>query len=120
MDDHILHLANCGTCQRIIGEIEKHADHFTYQNIKQEGISEEQIDFLKDKVGTYEALFSKRARKFQGSDLKNQTLTEDDYRRLILEEYTFLKRPVVVYNGEVFVGSAKSTTAKLIDKLQSA
>ena len=38
-------------------------------------------------------------------DLKNQTLTEKDYRQLILDEYTFLKRPVIVNDKEVKVGN---------------
>ena len=40
-------------------------------------------------------------------DLKNQHLTEKDYRQLILDEYTFLKRPVIVNKKEVFLGNTK-------------
>lgn len=36
-------------------------------------------------------------------------LTENDYRQLILDEYTFLKRPVMVIGGEVFVGNSRKT-----------
>jgi arsenate reductase (glutaredoxin) len=36
-------------------------------------------------------------------------LTEADYRRLILEEYTFLKRPVFLFEDAVCVGSAKAS-----------
>ena len=40
-------------------------------------------------------------------DLKNQILTEQDYRQLILDEYTFLKRPVIINNNEVYAGNTK-------------
>ena len=62
---------------------------------------------MKEKVGSYEALFSRRAMKYRSMGLNEKELSEDDYRNLILEEYTFLKRPVVVIDDEVFVGSAK-------------
>ena len=41
--------------------------------------------------------------------LNEMTLTEADYRRYILEEYTFLKRPVIIIDEQQFVGNAKST-----------
>ena len=49
--------------------------------------------------------------------LHEQHLSEQDYRRLILEEYTFLKRPVVLMDGEIFVGSAKKVVAAAKSKL---
>lgn len=48
-------------------------------------------------------------------DLKNQNLEEKDYRQLILEEYTFLKRPVAIINSNIFIGNSK----KNIESLQS-
>ena len=35
-------------------------------------------------------------------------LGEDDYRRLIMDEYTFLKRPVLLTEDAVYAGSAKA------------
>jgi len=34
-----------------------------------------------------------------------------------LEEYTFLKRPVFIYNNEIFIGNAKKTIESLKTKL---
>jgi arsenate reductase (glutaredoxin) len=48
--------------------------------------------------------------------LKDKVLTEKDYRRLILEEYTFLKRPVAQVGKKVFAGSEKKT----VDELKAA
>ena len=41
--------------------------------------------------------------------LKEKTLTEMDYKQLMLDEYTFLKRPFILIDGEAFVGNAKKT-----------
>ena len=64
--------------------------------------------------GSYEALFSKRAKKYKQMDLKDQKLNEQDYKQLILDDYTFLKRPVVIIEDQIFIGNSK----KNIDSLK--
>ena len=59
---------------------------------------------------SYEALSSRRAKKYQEQGLGDKNLTEEDYRQYLLEEYTFLKRPVWVLDQQIFVGNAKTTT----------
>ena len=114
----IYHLSTCTTCQRILGECD--LTGFTLQDIKTEKISPAELDALKEKAGSYEALFSRRAVKYKELGLKDQVLTEADYRRLILEEYTFLKRPVVIAGKKIFVGSEKKTVEALYANMASA
>ena len=64
---------------------------------------------MKAHAGSYEALFSRRAMKFRSMGLADMDLGEADYRRLIIEEYTFLKRPVLLTDDAVFAGSAKAS-----------
>lgn len=104
----IYHLANCDTCQKIIKELNG-AIGCELQNIKEQNISEVDLDLAAQKLGSYEALFSRRALKFRQWGLHEKQLTEDDYRKLILEEYTFLKRPVMFIDEAVFAGNTKST-----------
>jgi len=68
---------------------------------------------MKKMAGSYEALFSRRAMKYKELGLKDKKLDEKDYRNYILEEYTFLKRPVVIINNEIFAGSEKKTVEAL-------
>ena len=105
----IHHLSTCDTCQRIINELELKEKGFEFQDIKAENISAEELDLAKEKIGSYEALFSKRAQKFRKMCLNEMTLSEADYRKYILEEYTFLKRPFIWIGDDVFVGNAKKT-----------
>ena len=104
----IYHLSSCNTCQRIIKEINPDRS-VELQDIKSENIDPKTLDWLRDKVGSYEALFSKRAMKFRSMGLHEQNLTEDDYRKYMLEEYTFLKRPFIINGEEVYIGNAKKT-----------
>lgn len=103
----IFHLNSCSTNQRILKEINPGED-VVLQNIKEENIDAKTLDWIKDKVGSYEALFSKKAMKYRSMGLNEMDLTEDDYRKYMLEEYTFLKRPFMINGDEVFIGNAKN------------
>lgn len=109
----IYHLSNCNTCQRIIKEMNV-GDDVELQNIKEENIDEKTLDFLKEKMGSYEALFSKRAMKYKSMGLKDKNLSEEDFKKYMLEEYTFLKRPFIILDDEVFVGNSKKTVESAI------
>ena len=106
----IYYLKSCSTCQRIIKELEL-GDDFEFQNIKEEMMTEEQVDAMKAMTGSYESLFSRRAMKYRGMGLNEMTLEEADYRKYILEEYTFLKRPVIIIDNQIFVGNSKKVVA---------
>ena len=109
----IYHLGNCTTCQKILKDINADRKGYEFQEIKSEHITPSQLDALKKLAGSYEALFSRRALKYKEWKLKDKNLTEKDYRDLILKEYTFLKRPVVVNGKKIFIGSEKKTISAL-------
>jgi arsenate reductase len=107
----IYYLSSCSTCARIIEELGLKAKKFTFQDIKTEKITATQLAEMKKMAGTYEALFSRVALKYRALGLDKKTLTEDDYKNYILEEYTFLKRPVIIIGNKIFIGNSKNTVA---------
>jgi arsenate reductase len=107
-------VSTCTTCQRIMKDSDLIKKGYAYQNIKEEKITAEQLDEMKAMIGSYEALFSRRALKYKAMRLKDKKLTEKDYRDLILQEYTFLKRPVVISGKKIFSGSEKKTVAEVM------
>ena len=109
----IYHLANCTTCQAILKDVNAEGQQCQLQDIKTEKISAQQLDEMKKMAGSYEALFSRRALKYKELGLKDKKLEEKDYRNYILEEYTFLKRPVAIIGNSIFVGNDKKTVAGL-------
>jgi arsenate reductase len=113
MRKKIYHLATCSTCIEILKRVKPGAD-VELQDIKTQQITEAQIDEMKALCGTYEALFSRRALKYKSMGLASQKLTEEDYRRLILSEYTFLKRPVFLLGNQIFIGNAPKTVDEVI------
>ncbi len=82
-------------------------DGVVLQEIKSEPMTAEQVEQMAQLAGSYEALFSRRAMLFRQRGLHEQKLTEEDYKNLILEHYTFLKRPVLLLENQIFVGNSK-------------
>ena len=111
----IYHLQTCDTCKRILKTIDTRS--FKTQEIKTNAITVNQLEEMYALCGSYEALFNKRAKLYKAMDLKNQVLTEADYRQYILEQYTFLKRPVFIVDNHIFIGNSKKVVAALQEKL---
>jgi len=107
----VYYLKTCSTCVRILKELDLPAD-FILQDIKTEPITVAQLEEMEKLSGSYEALFSKRAKLYKEMDLKNQDLTERDYKQYILEHYTFLSRPVLINGDAIFIGNSKKVTAE--------
>jgi arsenate reductase len=107
----IYYLSTCSTCTRIINELDLRNNKFEFQDIKTEKITPSQLAEMKRMAGSYEALFSKVAVKYRAMGLDKKELTEDDFKNYILEEYTFLKRPVIIIKNKIFVGNSKNTIA---------
>ena len=102
----IYHLGSCSTCKRILKELEP-LDGVELQEIKSEPITPEQLEEMEALSGSYESLFSRRAMLFRQKGLHEKELSEKDYKDLILEHYTFLKRPVIIVEDQIFVGNSK-------------
>ena len=114
----IYHLGSCSTCKRILKELEP-LDGVELQEIKSEAITPEQLEQMAALSGSYESLFSRRAMLFRQRGLHEKSLSENDYRDLILEHYTFLKRPVIIVDDQIFVGNSKKTVQAAKEALHS-
>ena len=113
----VYHLSTCDTCKRILKEVNL-SDDVEQQDIKTEPITSTQLEEMQSLSGSYESLFSKRAQLYRKRDLKNKDLKEEDFKNLILEHYTFLKRPVFMLDGKIFIGSSKKTVEAVKQQLR--
>lgn len=114
----IFTLSTCDTSRKILKETGLIASDFEIQDIKKTAISQEDLEAMKELAGSYEALFSRRSQQYKALGLKNMNLTEDDYKYYILQEYTFLKRPVVVDGDQIFIGNSLQNVNKLQEYLK--
>ena len=112
----IYYLASCDTCRKIIKSLpENH--NLTFQDIRQNPITEAELEEMYQLSESYEALFSKKAQLYKSMDLKNKSLTEADFKKYILEHYTFLSRPVFIIDGKIYIGNSQKNIAEVIKVL---
>lgn len=113
----IYYLKTCDTSKRILKTLP--INEFVLQEIKTEPITFKQLEAMKSLSGSYESLFSRRAKKYKAMDLKNQILNEQDYKQLILDEYTFLKRPVIIIENNIYIGNSKKNLNLLLQRINN-
>ncbi len=109
-------LLNCSTCQKILDQIEN-IDEFEVQNIKEQPLTLEQLEEIYSFTQSFEKIFSKRAQLYRKLDLKSKNLDEEGFKHYLLEHYTFLARPVVIYEDEIFVGNSPKNVKKMLEKV---
>ncbi len=112
----IYHLKTCSTCQRILKSVPE-LETFELQDIKTEPMTVKQVEEMQKMAGNYESLFSKRATLYKEMGLKDKKLTEADFKRYILEHYTFLSRPVIIVDDRIFVGNSPKVVQSAIEHL---
>ncbi|PNQ74920.1 hypothetical protein C1T31_01950 [Hanstruepera neustonica] len=112
----VYYLKTCSTCIRILKDLNLPED-FELQDIKTEPITVKQVEEMQQISGSYESLFSKRAKLYKEMDLKNADLKEADYKHYILDHYTFLSRPVIIIDNQIFIGNSKKTVEQVKNAL---
>lgn len=115
--DKIYYLGSCDTCRKIIKSLPKN-NNLVFHDIKQDPISIEDLEEMHRLSGSYEALFSKKAQLYKSMDLKNKSLTEEDYKKYILEHYTFLSRPVFIIDGKIYIGNGQKNIIEVLKALE--
>ncbi|MCA8917072.1 MAG: hypothetical protein KDB90_16910 [Planctomycetes bacterium] len=106
MDNVFIHLGTCNTCKKIWRQLG--TTKLKQRELKSEPLKAGEVDALKKLAGSYEALFSRRSQQIKKLGLDLSKFGEKDFRRYILEHYSFLKRPVIVVDGQIFIGNAKA------------
>lgn len=114
----IYFLKTCDTCKRIIKSL-PNIDKFIFQDIKEQPLTIKQLKELYALTGNYEVLFSKRAKLYKEMGLKDEKLAEKDFKHYILEHYTFLNRPVIVIDNQIFIGNNSKVVQQAIDFLKN-
>ena len=112
----IYYLASCDTCRKIIKGLP--ANHnLEFHDIRQNPITEAELEEMHKLAGSYEALFSKKAQLYKSMDLKNKSLTEADFKKYILEDYTVLSRPVFIIDGKIYIGNSQPNILQVMKAL---
>ena len=116
MTNKIYYLASCDTCRKIIKSL-PNPDKLEFHDIRQNPISDNDLAEMHSLSKSYEALFSKKAQLYKSMDLKNKSLTEADFKKYILEHYTFLSRPVFIIHDKIYIGNSQKNIIEVIKAL---
>jgi len=116
MTNKIYYLASCDTCRKIIKSL-PNSDRLQFHDIRQNPITEQELEEMYQLSGSYEALFSKKAQLYKSMDLKNKALTEVDYKKYLLEHYTFLSRPVFIIDDKIYIGNGQKNIIEVVKVL---
>ena len=117
MKDKIYYLASCDTCRKIIKSL-PNMDKLEFHDIRQNPITPEELEEMYQLSGSYEKLFSKKAQLYKSLGLKDKNLQEEDFKKYLLEHYTFLSRPVIVDGDTIFIGNNKNVVAAAVAHLE--
>jgi len=109
-------IKSCGTCKRILKGV-KEFGNVEIVDIKVDPLSADEIDGLATKAGSYESIFNKQSKKYREKGLAHKQLNEEDIRRYIIEEYTFLKRPIFIIDEMIFIGNSNKSVSSLMNYL---
>jgi len=104
------YLKTCDTCRRILKELSL-PEEVVLREIKSNPITPEELEEIKKHFSSYEELFNKRAVKFRSID--SSSFEDADYKKLLLSDYTFLKRPVLLFNEKAFAGNSKEAMQQM-------
>ncbi len=93
------------------------ANKLVFHDIRENPLTEAEVDQMKELAGSYEAFFSKKAQLYKSLGLKNQKLTEEDYKKYLLQHYTFLSRPVFIIKDKIYIGNSQKNIQEVISIL---
>ncbi len=89
------------------------------REIKTKSVSEEELQAMFQRTKSYESLFSRRSTQIKIENIDLKSLSEKDFKNLILKHYSFLKRPVFLTENEIFVGNDKKNVENLQEYFSS-
>lgn len=107
----VFYLNTCDTCRKILAQFD--LTDWELREIKKEPITKEELEEMYKQTKSYESLFSKKSTQIKLRELDAKSLTEKDFKELLLDHYTFLKRPVFITDDKIFVGNDKKNVEAL-------
>ncbi|MEZ4938464.1 MAG: ArsC/Spx/MgsR family protein [Crocinitomicaceae bacterium] len=105
------YLSTCDTCKRIMKELD--LSSFEIIDIKTQNISKGDLELARKTVNSYLDLFNKRARKIKELNIDLSSKSEKELEQLILGEYSFLKRPLMISDSNIIAGNSKEAIAQM-------
>ncbi len=110
-------MPNCSTCQKAASWLERRGVKVTeFRDIKENSLSRVEVEELVKMLGGPGELFSKRAVKYREMKLNEREVLLAEMMELMTDEYTFLKRPIMVIDGKAVAGFFEKSYLSFLDE----
>ncbi|MDL1914264.1 MAG: arsenate reductase family protein [Bergeyella sp.] len=109
----VFYLKSCSTNKRIMSVLD--LSSWELREIKSTPVTIKELEEMHERSGSFRALFSRKSGQIKIRGIDSSSLEEKDYRALILDHYSFLKRPVFLTKSDIFIGSDKDNLARLYE-----
>ena len=109
-------IKNCDTCRNAKKWLAKNKIDFIYIDLREKDLTVDLISKWEKSIGL-DALVNRRGTTWRQlpEELRNNFPTSNT-KRIIQENPTLLKRPIIDKNGEISVGFSKEIQGKLLSK----
>lgn len=104
---HIIGIPNCDKIKATKKWLESKEVDFEFIDVKKEPLTLDELAELEYKVGI-DVLVNKRGTTYRNLGLKNQELTTEELLKVLEENQSMIKRPVLVYEDAVLIGYDES------------
>lgn len=110
-------LPHCTTCQKAAEYLKtKGLELAATHDVKAHPLSRDEVARLAEMVGGPNALFSRRAIKYHTMNLGARQLSDDELLDLMTQEYTFIRRPVLVRGARAMAGFTPQSYARFLSE----
>ncbi|MBO6525240.1 MAG: Spx/MgsR family RNA polymerase-binding regulatory protein [Balneolaceae bacterium] len=100
---HLIGIPNCDKIRATKKWLDSKGVEFEFIDVKKEPLTLDEIKDLEFKVGL-DVLVNKRGTTYRNLGLKDKDLSKDEMLKVLEENQSMIKRPVLVYEDGVLVG----------------
>ena len=105
-------LKNCDTCRKALAALDGAGRKVEFVDIRAEADLQEKVPHWISHAGP-KALINTRSTTWRELDDKARALAESDPATILINHPTLIKRPVIEYGTDVFVGWTSAVQSKL-------
>lgn len=107
----VFYLKTCGTCTKILKKFD--LSDWELRELKTSPLTQNELAEMYQRTNSYVALFSRRSTQIKLREIDVNSLEEEDFKTLLLDHYSFLKRPVFLTDDQIFIGNEKKNIENL-------
>lgn len=106
---------SCSSCRKTVEELESNGVEFRVRDFRKERFTTDELaNVLAQVEMTPPMALSTRSRVYRERELDAETLGNDDLLKLMVEEPTLLRRPIVIKGDQVVIGHNPAKLAALV------